>query len=367
MGRPNLFVSFHEARHRQGFDRIGTGWEDTLTEQFAFMLSVDDGCRDAVVRLLMGEAFEPAVGVEAQLAVGGDCPDLAIRLASGRLLLVEHKVGASLGREQLERYLRIRSPDGQLSLVALVSRGDVKVPPRVLANERYLHPEGRAHWFWQDVFRAIPLPESSLGIDHLRRSFRDYLELLGLSPSRLTDEWKLLLSSEMSAVPVQSDFGRRLAGVRQWFTDRGFTTLGDSHSGFQAIPGKGSEFAGKLNWLTVNPTRARKHLLDPEAVDRVASEALRVGIVFTGIEPPPLSVRIFERFPRPLVDQSLSEWWPVAPYRMTNSRIRLECVASLAPFLEKEEDIERRLTVGCAAVADELLRLVTDEGPSPVA
>jgi len=80
MGNPNLFVTLHEALHRKGFDRIGTGWENTLIEQLAFLLVADDETRDSVVRLVMREAAEPATRVETQLTVGGDCPDLAIHL-----------------------------------------------------------------------------------------------------------------------------------------------------------------------------------------------------------------------------------------------------------------------------------------------
>jgi len=355
MGNPNLFVTLHEALHRKGFDRIGTGWENTLTEQLAFLLAADDETRDSVVRLVMGEAAEPATRVETQLTVGGDCPDLAIHLESGRLLLLEHKVGAALGHRQLERYLGIEGPGGASSFLALIALRDTRVPDHVRENERYLHPHDRSHWFWQDIYRAVPAPRSRLGVDYLRASFRDYLELLGLSPSVLTGGWQDLFSSEMSAVPIQEEFGRRLAGVRQWFRSRGFKTVGNYHSGFNAHPTKTSPVHGDGFHFTLSPARARKHLIPPEVADRVESEALRVALVFHEKEPPPLATRIFEALPSPLVDPNGFEWWPTAPYQMTNPRSRLEFVSNLSQFVADDAAIREKLTAGCTAVAECLL------------
>jgi hypothetical protein len=101
----NLFLRAHELRHGSADNPLGTGWEDTLTEAMAFLLSSDVQTLAAWTRLVMGRDAGPVAEIQTQYACGGDRPDLAFHFESGHLLLVENKAGAALQDRQLERYL----------------------------------------------------------------------------------------------------------------------------------------------------------------------------------------------------------------------------------------------------------------------
>ncbi len=83
----------------------------------------------------------------------------------------------------------------------------------------------------------------------------------------------------------------------------------------------------------------------------------RVALVYDSKEPTREAEHIYAEFPRPLTDPNSFKWWPVAPYKTTNQRTRLEVVADLKPFIGDGMNIEERLTQGSEAAAGELLRL----------
>ena len=331
----------------------------TLTENIAFFLRADPLSLRIVTRNLLGVKAEPAVAVHTQYPANGDRPDLVFELQSGRLLIVENKVDASLGDRQLERYLEIRSESGLESYLALMSRRHIPVAKGVLDSPRYLRPPKRNHWFWQDLYGWIPKPRGRLGIHHVRRCFLDYLELLRLRPTALSGSWEKLYDYDESAREVREAFGHKLAGVENWFGERRFQIIGDSQSGFQAKPKTDCGFKGQFLWFSLAPAVARRHLMEAKFSHRVDSEVFRVSLVYGTTDPPPEAVSVYERLPRPFDDGNEYEWWPVAPYQMTNRRVRLEVVASLKPFLEDDLSTEEKLSLGCSAVANELLRLVS--------
>lgn len=353
----NPFITIHEFRHGSDYDRIGTGWEDTLTENLAHHLRVDVEAQDAVVRALLGADAGPIAAIKTQYQVGSDRPDIAIEFDSGQLLLIECKVDAGLGPRQLERYLEVETPDGHESLCALISRHHHSISPKVLGSPRYLRPEERNHWLWQDLYSLIPRPERPLGAHHLRRQFLDYLELLGLAPSDLAGRWERLLDDDEEAREARIAFGALLGGVRKWFEEMEFGITGDSQSGIQVKPRPTYEHRGDYIWFTISPAIARRHLMDPEFSHRVTTSVFRVSLVYDSPVPPAEAEFIHSNFPRPLIDPNGFKWWPVAPYRMRNRRTRVEVVASLEPFIGDGLNIDDRLTRGCVLVSGELLRL----------
>lgn len=347
----NLFVRAHEAQHGSEFSRIGSGWEDTLTDQLAFLLAADNDSREALVKRLLSSRAEPVIGIATQVQYHPGCPDLQIRLASGRLLLLEHKVDASLQQNQIERYLEIEDELGRPAYVSLISRKHLNVSEAVLNNERYLRPEGGAHWFWSDLYDWLPTPKKPFGSEWVRRCFLDYLELIGLAPSLLPDQWEGLLSNDPDCIPVQDEFGRKLFLVRAYLSDRGFSVVGDSHSGLNASP---PGDANPYHHLTVGPTRARRDQMKPDDANKVTTAVFRVALVYDFAEPPPEALELYRRLDSPITDGNGFLWYPVAPHSMTNKRTRLSLVSSLGQFLNVEQNIAERLQVGFLAAMQTL-------------
>jgi hypothetical protein len=72
----------------------------------------------------------------------------------------------------------------------------------------------------------------------------------------------------------------------------------------------------------------------------------------------PIPRAIFERAPRPLTT-SMGAWWPTAPHRMSQNRIRLEFVVNLRPLLDGEGAIADRV----AAVVAPMVAWLSVEVP----
>jgi len=343
----NLFIRAHEAQHGSDFNRIGSGWEDTLTDQFAFLLSADDQSREAVVRHLLGSRAEPVARIDTQIGHKTGCPDLQIQLESGRLLLLEHKVDASLRKRQIERYLEVEDDSGRPGRVALISRRHLSVSEEVLNHERYIRPTHAAHWYWSDVFGWIPRPDGTLGSNWLRHCFREYMELLGLSPSPLVPPWDDLFSAEPETYPIKDAFGRKLSLIRTHLENQGFSIEGDSRYGFLARP-------PNRDWpflhLTVGPARARKDLMEPRFSNQVNSAVFQIALVYDSIEAPPDADGRYVRFDPPVTDSNGFTWYPVTPQSMTNKRTRLSIVSDLDQFLKDPALIAERLFSGFVAV-----------------
>ena len=344
--RQNLFIRAHEAQHGGDFDRVGSGWEDTLTDEFAFLLSADDGARESVIRNLLGKEAEPVMKIRTQGQYEEGCPDLEITLASGKLLLLEHKVDASLGHEQLERYLRITNPSGEPARVALISKKHLQVSDEVLNNDRYFRPASGSHWYWTDVYGWLPESDRLLGADWVRSCFREYFRLLGFARPDLPGRWEELLGWAEESRSVREEFGHRLDPIRTFLTEKGFSITGDSQSGLNAKPPGQNE---PYLHLTAGPARARLDLMRPEHAKKTSSAVFRVALVYDSPDSPDDANKRFDRMSSGAQDENGFMWFPVAPHRMSNPRTRLSIVSSLGQFLEDEQTIEDRVFEGFIA------------------
>src|SRR3989337_2791903 len=148
----NLFLRHHALFAKDDEDSIGSGWENEFTEAFAFYLSCDAEACANVCDAILGQHYDAPTDVRAQHSADEGTPDVAIRLSSGRLLLIENKIDSPLGERQLERYLQIRDDAGRSAFVALFAKKHQKVAQEVVASVAYKHPVGRDHYLWLDLY-----------------------------------------------------------------------------------------------------------------------------------------------------------------------------------------------------------------------
>lgn len=128
-----------------------------------------------------------------------------------------------------------------------------------------------------------------------------------------------------------------------------------SDMGLQAKPNTIHLPDSTVRFIVIHPARARKDMMDKEHAAKINSEILRVGLVYDGLEPSEHAWKQYQVFPTPLNDPYGNSWWPVKPYRMTNSRVRLEFVSNIDRFLSEETEIEDRLAQGCIAAIEKIL------------
>lgn len=115
---------------------------------------------------------------------------------------------------------------------------------------------------------------------------------------------------------------------------------GVSHSGLS-----GATSAGRgLLHLQVDPNRPRREHLPPEALDAVANEVLRIALVWDADADESLPLNIYRHAPRPLPTPTGPVWWPGAPHRMSQNRIRQEFVTDLRPLLDGDGPIAGRVS-----------------------
>lgn len=172
--------------------RLTDAKENHLTEFLAAALDADQAFRDAYASVVLkafceqrGWADSGVEAVETQLSYPGTgcCPDLALTLTGGQVILCEHKIEApeTLGAEdgdgeavrQLERYLRL-PVDG-----VAYFRSTWKPPSAaVLAHPKYVRPKGKEHFLWRDLY-----PVLEHGTTDLTRWLVEGFESLGYTPA----------------------------------------------------------------------------------------------------------------------------------------------------------------------------------------
>lgn len=271
----NLFIELHECRVGEDGRRFGSGWEDLFTDQLAFFLSCDLAAASALAAMLLGDGAARVADVEVQPSTEDGRPDLALNLDDERTLFVENKVDAALQPQQLERYL-------EHGLVALVSRRTLSVREPTLEHMGYLQPRRGEHWTWEDVFRALPLPEEApAGHGALREAFRSYMRELGFAPTNLSEKWRRLFDdrTEKENRRVQKEFGRLLNAAKSLLRRAyGFRVTDVSHKGKMAYAPEHASW----QHLYVHPVRLRSETVPGEvrAVFEPGYEALTVEVVY---------------------------------------------------------------------------------------
>jgi len=361
----NLFIEHHiklqslkKKKGNQG-EGIGSGWEDDFTNILSFYLSSDEEALNAFCRLALGGDFKKPIEIETQESTAEGRPDIIIRLESGSLLVVECKIDALLQPMQLERYLAIGQYPKQKTFVTLFSKRWIDVPKAVLEIRNFKRPPQLPHFFWTDLYRAIPKPRSdSYGVDLLRSLFLDYMELLGLSPSSLNENWSKLFEDRTieENQKVQKEFGHKLSLTRAWLRKRNFKVTAVSHQGLQAVPKAGPllETKAPVKFIVITPARSRKDLMLREHATKLNAEVLRLALVFDFPEPTEFIQQLYENFPNPLKDQNDNCWWPTRPYKFSKKRVRLEFVSNLDRYLDNDFEIDEKVKIGCVTVIEHI-------------
>ena len=367
----NIFIEHHEKiqrhKNRKGevLGDIGAGWEDDFTNILSFYLSSDQKALENFCQLVLDQDYEKPISIETQQPTSEGRPDIIINFAAGLSLIIECKVDASLQPEQLQRYLRIKPKTGYQNFVALISKRLLDIPASVLENPCYKRPEKAPHFFWTDVYKALPKPKSEcLGNDMIRIFFLDYMGAIGFAPSSLDQNWSKLFEDRTidENQKVQKEFGRKLSLLRFWLKNQKYKVTSVSHSSIQGIPTTGPllELPVPVRHLVIGPKRARKDYMLRSHAAQINNEALRVAYTFDVPEPPDHAWSLYQEFPIPLCDPNNNLWWPTKPYSYSKKRVRLEFVSNLVRFLENENEIEDRIKVGCVAVMDKIYEMINN-------
>lgn len=345
----NLFSRLHECRIGDEESRFGSGWEDLFTEQFGFYLSCDLSAAHSLAGALLDEPAATVSEVETWRSFESDSPDMVLGLEDGRLLLLEHKVEASLQPRQLERYL-------QHGLVALVSRGNLNAPRAALEHDDYLQPTRGEHYSWEDVFRALPSPEDPPSSQRaLREAFRSYMRELGFAPSNLTSKWRRLFRdrTEEENRRVQEEFGRLLNGVKAYLREGYDLEVQDvSYKGKQGYAPAGTTW----RHLYVNPRRLQAEEV-PKAVRSQFGpgyEALTVDVVFDE-EQDEEARELADRLPSSYEDSSGHRWHRIGILPISQHRLRVTVATPLSPFFEDEDGLGERLDTASRETVDLVL------------
>lgn len=174
--------------------------EDHLTEFFAAALDIDEPFREAYASMVIAPFAEergwaePRIrNVETKKKFEGhkSCPDMALTLTDGRVIICEHKLEANetlapaspetdelvsdplkQDESQLRRYLKL--PIHGLVFV----RESLKPPAQdVLEHNKYIEPSNRKHFLWGDFYDSLAHGKSQPCI-----WLRDAFEKLGYTP-----------------------------------------------------------------------------------------------------------------------------------------------------------------------------------------
>jgi hypothetical protein len=367
----NLFIEHHEKiqRHKnrkgEGLGSIGTGWEDDFTNILSFYLSLDRKALENFCQLILDQDYEIPISLETQQSTSEGRPDIVINLTSGSSLIIECKVDASLQPNQLQRYLKIEPNPGCQTYVALISKRLLEIQNSDLKNPFYKRPEKTPHFFWTDIYKALPKPKSdSFGNDMMRSFFLDYMGAIGFAPSSLDQNWSKLFEDRKidKNKKVQEEFGHKLSFLGSWLKEQNYKVTGVSYSGLQAIPYSGTllELPTPVRHLVIGPKRARKDFMLRSHAAKIDNEALRVAYVFDAPEVPEHAWLLYQSFPTPLCDHYNNLWWPIKPNIFSKNRVRLEFVSNMDRFLEKESEIEDRIKLGCVTVIEKIYEIINN-------
>jgi hypothetical protein len=352
----NLFIELHEAKCGTDEHRLGTGWENLFTEQFAFFLAADLPAATAVAHMLLFGKEVSVKSVSTQVNGPEGTPDLQLGFVEGGCLYLEHKFDSPLGLSQLERYLKL----GQK--VALVSRCNQSVHADVLNVSNYCRPADRDYFHWVDIYEALrnaePSPE---GFGALRNHFLAYMRELGLAP--ISPELRPLFDTRTDPAiqAMQKEFGRWLDPVKAEFRKRGFRVEDVSHSGKQAYAQSGEPW----RHLYVRPDIVRADYLrknDYAAFDP-GYEALVAEIVFDKDRSDVASATY-----KTLCDGAACPdgqdcfWYAVSPRPINRDRIRVSLATPLAPYFRREAGLSKTLCASALWAIDTLLQAV-EKGP----
>jgi hypothetical protein len=150
-------------------------------------------------------------------------------------LLCEHKLDASLGERQLERYLAFARKRGRHTKLAFISASTSELSDEVVTATDYLRPRNtRLPYFrWEELY---PLVEKRQ--ERIAREFAAYMASIGLRPCN-DGNWSDLFQNPER----QLAFAAHWRDTERFFKDKGLRTfVGRSRS-------PGMEVIGATPWL----------------------------------------------------------------------------------------------------------------------
>ena len=245
------------------------GDEDLLTDLFAWYLRQDHQIAVKFVTLLTGIYPSAITKIETQPYFPGfpnDFPDMVITTPEV-VIVCEHKVGAALGYEQLERYMKIVVSEKQRRVLphhlVFIARDLVMISATVHQDPHYCCAPEAVHFRWKDVYRLI---QENLSPAHPRNDHRiqflnclRYLKLAFIDP---TGNYNLLFSSDPELIEEkllqEKSFGeawKTIDGTSAWFEERGFKPEYGSRKELYLIARETSEISTSqgLKHLHISP------------------------------------------------------------------------------------------------------------------
>jgi hypothetical protein len=161
--------------------------EDIFTECLAESLRHDKNLADGFLNVLLkrnrlGLLVTPVVDVQTQVPYSGSIPDMVLVMGNGHRIMIENKMDAPEGKDQLKRYLALHD----LTALAFITRNSRKglVEKDVIGDARYLCPEGRDHFLWSDFYDTVELRSKDDGASPMVSSLLYLLQGLGQRTDR---------------------------------------------------------------------------------------------------------------------------------------------------------------------------------------
>ena len=116
-------------------------------------------------------------------------------------IMCEHKLDSKLGRNQLERYLKLAKKSGR-TRVALITNWDTPeaISDTVLCDEDYLQPVKSTppYFSWQSLYPIVAdRPEP------LAKEFAIYMRGMGMAPTLLPKNWDDLFTDQQAGIAFQ--------------------------------------------------------------------------------------------------------------------------------------------------------------------
>ncbi len=263
MNRENIF--------QQAFDAMEGkyGEEDLLTDQLGFYFRLDKDAASAWFEFITGvQADQLEISTQPQLIeYPGDRPDMLLK-APDMILICEHKMGSSLGEDQLERYLELTKNEEKRTQkphrLALVNPKRVSVPEEVLNDPQYCKPQESPNFRWQDLYRILQelrdqSDDKSNPVAQLRTQFIKHLRFLRLSAIEAHAGYPNLLDKEYSKARdnQQRAFFEQWYLTQNWFEKKNYKTNPGSRVQLYIINTDNSEIPENkgVELMIAEPTR----------------------------------------------------------------------------------------------------------------
>jgi hypothetical protein len=161
--------------------------EDIFTECLAESLRQDGKLTERFLGVLLkgnrlGMSVAPIVEVQTQVPYPGSIPDIVLVAENGDRIMIENKMDAPEGKDQLKRYLSLHN----LTALAFITRNSRMglVEEDVIGDSRYLRPEGRDHFLWSDFHDTVEERSKEGGASPMVSSLLYLLQGLGQRPDR---------------------------------------------------------------------------------------------------------------------------------------------------------------------------------------